>query len=206
MPTSGPIKVHVMHTDSVMSAGIAAILATQSQMQMSLVDKDDWAASGADVVITDYDGGLRLSGAPVDGQPRSPRILVLTQQEKEWAIRRAVSSGVHGYVLQSCLPEELVQAVRMVRGGRRYLSDPVARCLAESMTRADLTRRETDVLNLLGKGYCNKNIARELGIGLGTVKTHLKFIMGKLNATARTHAVVLAAERGLLKSGAMSSH
>ena len=205
MPTSGPITVHVMHTDSVMSAGIAAILATQSQMRLSLVDNAQWETSGADVVITDYDCGLRLSGcAPSAARP--PRILVLTQQEKEWAVRRAVSSGVHGYVLQSCRPEELLEAVRMIRGGRRYLSDPVARCLAESMTRTDLTRRETDVLNLLGKGYCNKSIARELGIGLGTVKTHLKFIMGKLNATARTHAVVLAAERGLLKSGNMAGH
>jgi predicted transcriptional regulator len=54
------------------------------------------------------------------------------------------------------------------------------------------------VLELLATGRCNKVIARDLGISVGTVKTHLKGVMTKLGATARTHAVVLATQRGLV--------
>jgi two-component system NarL family response regulator len=57
------------------------------------------------------------------------------------------------------------------------------------------------VLQLLGKGYCNKLIARALGIGIGTVKTHIKSLLDKLNATTRTHAVIIAAQRGLVSNG-----
>ena len=57
------------------------------------------------------------------------------------------------------------------------------------------------MLQLLGQGHCNKLIAREMGIGVGTVKSHLQAILNKLNATARTHAVVLATQRGLIGPG-----
>jgi two-component system NarL family response regulator len=70
--------------------------------------------------------------------------------------------------------------------------------MADSFTRIGLTSRETDVLQLLAQGCCNKSIARELGIGVGTVKTHVKGLFDKLGATARTHAVVLATRRGLV--------
>jgi DNA-binding CsgD family transcriptional regulator len=66
------------------------------------------------------------------------------------------------------------------------------------MSHNELTGREADVLQLLGKGYCNKLIARELDIGVGTVKSHLKRVMSKLNVTARTQAVVVATQRGLI--------
>jgi DNA-binding NarL/FixJ family response regulator len=124
--------------------------------------------------------------------------LVLTHHDKEGTVRRALDSGVHGYVLQNCTEDELTQAVRALGDGGCYLSEPVARCVADSRGRSALTMRETDVLKLLGKGYCNKAIARELGIAPGTVKTYVKGVLGKLNATARTHAVVLASERGLI--------
>jgi two-component system NarL family response regulator len=80
----------------------------------------------------------------------------------------------------------------------RYLSAELSRCVADSFTRIGLTSRETDVLQLLAQGQCNKSIARELGIGVGTVKTHVKGLFDKLGATARTHAVVLATRRGLV--------
>src|SRR5205085_4074433 len=85
--------------------------------------------------------------------------------------------------------------------GIRYLSEAVSRSVAASLGRASLTERETDVLQLLAEGCCNKLIARRLGIGVGTVKTHVKGVMSKLDATARTHAVVVAAARGLIHPG-----
>ncbi len=61
-----------------------------------------------------------------------------------------------------------------------------------------LTPRETQVLQLMALGHCNKMIARDLGIGVGTVKTHAKGLFSKLGASARTQAVVMAARRGLV--------
>ncbi|RZA34551.1 MAG: response regulator transcription factor [Lysobacteraceae bacterium] len=84
---------------------------------------------------------------------------------------------------------------------QRYLSESMTRSVADSLTRESLTGRETDVLQLLAQGCCNKSIARKLGIGVGTVKTHVKGVMSKLDATARTHAVVVATQRGLIRPG-----
>lgn len=195
MPTT---HVHILHADPVLRAGIAAILASRSDMRLSLPEAPACAHSGdVAVIVTDYQGGVALCGQR--RHPAAPRVLVLTAQDKEGAVRLALDAGVQGYLLQSCTADELVQAVLALRAGQRYLSETVARCVADSLGRSELTSRETDVLQLLGKGYCNKTIARELGIAPGTVKTYVKGVLGKLNATARTHAVVLASERGLIR-------
>jgi DNA-binding NarL/FixJ family response regulator len=190
------VQVHIMHADPVLRAGIAAILAHREDMRLSLPEAPSYSSSGVAVIVTDHQGGIDLCRQRRHAS--SPRVLVLTQHDKEGAVRQALDAGVHGYLLQSCAPDELVKAVCALRDGQRYLSETVARCVADSVGRSELTVRETDVLKLLGKGYCNKTIARELGIAPGTVKTYVKGVLGKLNATARTHAVVLASERGLI--------
>lgn len=80
-------------------------------------------------------------------------------------------------------------------------------CVVDSLGRPALTRRETDVLRVLARGRSDKQIARVLGIGPGTVKSHVKHLPQKLDATARTHAVVVANEPGLLsrRDGAAAS-
>jgi DNA-binding NarL/FixJ family response regulator len=70
--------------------------------------------------------------------------------------------------------------------------------IADSFSREPLTPRENDVLHLLAEGCCNKTIARRLGIGQGTVKSHLRSVMAKLGVHARTQAVIVAAERGMV--------
>ncbi len=134
------------------------------------------------------------------------RVLIVTQMEREWEVRTAMMAGVHGYLLQNADREQLLTAVRTLSRGLRYLSADLSRCVADSFTRIGLTSRETDVLQLLAQGQCNKSIARELGIGVGTVKTHVKGLFDKLGATARTHAVVLATRRGLVGDGALRQH
>jgi DNA-binding CsgD family transcriptional regulator len=72
--------------------------------------------------------------------------------------------------------------------------------IAESLTRVTLTTRQTEVLELLQSGMCNKTIARDLGIAPGTVKAHVKGILEKLESTTRTQAVAVATHRGLIKA------
>jgi DNA-binding NarL/FixJ family response regulator len=207
-----PINVVIAHGDAIVNAGLAALLGTSADMQITLsnanADAGQTGYTSADVVITDHRGGLEIMRrcAHAHHGETAARVLIVTQMEREWEVRTAMMAGVHGYLLQSADQEQLLTAVRTLSRGLRYLSADLSRCVADSFTRIGLTSRETDVLQLLAEGQCNKSIARELGIGVGTVKTHVKGLFDKLGATARTHAVVLATRRGLVGDGAASQH
>jgi DNA-binding NarL/FixJ family response regulator len=197
-----PPTVHIMHRDAIMTAGLQALLAPCGEFTLTAHSNQPQGQAGAEVIVADYDTGLALARQlPQDRFGHAPRVLIVTQLDKEWEVRTAMDCGVHGYLLQGCTADELVRAVRQLGQGLRYLSEAVTRCVADSLSRESLTGRETDVLRLLAKGCCNKSIARELGIGVGTVKTHVKGLMSKLDATARTHAVVVATQRGLIDAG-----
>ncbi|MES2163634.1 MAG: response regulator transcription factor [Pseudomonadota bacterium] len=190
------VRVLIEHSDAIVNAGLAALLGAESDMQLAQPQLPQ-----ADVIILDHKGALehmrQRASAPHHNETQ-PRVLIVTQLEREWEVRTAMMAGVHGYLLQSCAADQLPAAVRALSRGLRYLSADLSRCVADSFTRVGLTSRETDVLQLLAQGQCNKSIARELGIGVGTVKTHVKGLFDKLGATARTHAVVLATRRGLV--------
>jgi two-component system, NarL family, response regulator len=82
--------------------------------------------------------------------------------------------------------------------GQTFVSPEVAAKLASRISEEELTNRELEILTLLAEGKSNKLIARELNISEGTVKTHVKSILEKLDATSRTEAVAVAARRGLI--------
>lgn len=200
-----PITVRVSHADAIVNAGLAALLAGCTDITLRHAN-DPVGDHGADVIITDHKTGLALMQQTSQPGVAPARVLIVTQLDREWEVRTAMVAGVHGYLLQNSPAEQLQTAVRMLGRGSRYLSAELSRCVADSFTRTGLTSRETDVLQLLAQGQCNKSIARELGIGVGTVKTHVKGLFDKLGATARTHAVVLATRRGLVGEHAQRQH
>lgn len=187
-----PVRVALAHQDPIVRAGLAALLAPAGFD----IDGADEDGAAPQLVVTDHADGLARACA--DSRQQGPRILIVTQLEREWDVRRALAAGVHGYLLQNCAAEQLLAAAAAVGRGQRFLSLELARYVADSFSHSGLTGRETDVLQLLAQGCCNKTIARELGIGVGTVKGHVKGLFDKLGATARTHAVVLATRRGLI--------
>ena len=193
--------VHIMHADPVMTVGLHAILAELPELRVTTSLRQPEGQRVARVLVADYDTGVALARRPMPEALRHPAVLIVTQLDKEWEVRIAMDAGVHGYVLQSSSPEEVQKAVAALAQGQRYLTESVTRSVADSLSRETLTGRETDVLQLLAQGCCNKSIARKLGIGVGTVKTHVKGVMSKLDATARTHAVVVATQRGLIRPG-----
>lgn len=202
MRTADETRVLVVHEDPVVAAGIAAILGDCAGLAVTVGRAREAAGEEAEILVADYQSGMDYLAAaksrPGGRRPPSARVMLVTPIDREWEVRCAVNAGVHGYVLQGCPIEELVEGVMALRIGQRYLSQVVARRVADSLTREQLTARETQVLGLLTAGSCNKSIARELGIAVGTVKMHVKGILKKLEATTRTHAVILAAERGLV--------
>lgn len=189
------VHVSVQHADAVVAAGLTVAL----QQQPEFVLCDDISCH-ADLVICDYVTGLEFARTDkaLAQTGKQARLLVLTERDGEQSVRQAMQYGVHGYLLRGAGIEDLVQAVRTVGRGQRFLSPSVAQRMADSMARESLTEREAEVLDLLAAGYSNKIIASHLGITAGTVKTHVQAIMGKLNAASRTQAVSIAMKRGLV--------
>ncbi|WP_343731293.1 response regulator transcription factor [Duganella sp.] len=182
------ISVHVCHAEPIVNAGISALLASWPQVRLA-------AAYGADVIVTDYADALaRLE----QGTQHARRLMIISQREREWEIRTAISAGVHGYLPQRCAAGELLTAVQALGRGQCYFNPELLERAMQHMASGNLTSRESEVLELLAMGYCNKRIATKLDIGVGTVKTHVKSLFNKLGATARTHAVVLATQRGMV--------
>ncbi|GJI96710.1 DNA-binding response regulator [Duganella caerulea] len=186
------IQVHLMHQCPIVSAGLRAILSTQPDFLLSTDAHGAPPAGSTCVVIADYESGVNATR----GEP----VLVLTYQVKAEAIRHAMESGVRGYVIQGCDAGELIEAVRMLGRGGCYLSPVAGRLQAEELQRAPLTRREAEVLQVLVRGSSDKVIARGLGIGVGTVKTHMKQLFRKLGASTRTQVVIKAMDLGLHES------
>ncbi|MDM0074759.1 response regulator transcription factor [Variovorax sp. J2P1-59] len=191
------ISVAISHQDTYVAAGISALLRSRMDFTVQVGDLDGLAA---DVLVTDYATGLHRATETARSRRRvaASSSLIVTDQNTGLQIRRAVDAGIRGYVLQDCSAEELSEAVRCVAAGRRYLSDPVAEQLLDSLTFAVPTPRELEVLQLIARGLSNKDIGRRLGIGEGTVKTHVKAILGKLGESTRTGALREARRRGLL--------
>ena len=206
LPLRG-VNVLVKHGEPLLALGMAAALRQQRDLEVRIdhIEASGFPHDDADVILTDYLDGLRLAAGQRCAKSvarRRPKILVVTSNEREQEVRTAMEHGVHGYLLLSSPVDELVAGVRTLLAGSRYICIPVARRMADSMVRERLTARESDVLQLLVGGLCNKSIANQLGIAIGTVKHHVKAIMSKLDASSRTHAVSIAAERGL--SGAVT--
>ncbi|MEU7887309.1 response regulator transcription factor [Microbispora bryophytorum] len=162
------------------------------------------AALAPDVVLMD----LRMPGG--DGVSATTRILaarpetrviVLTTYENDQDIVRAVEAGAAGYLLKDTSRADLLAAIISATRGETVLSPSVATRLVTRMrapATETLSRRETEVLSLVGRGLTNAEIGRALFISETTVKTHLLRVFTKLGVSDRTAAVTTALARGLL--------
>ncbi len=129
------------------------------------------------------------------------RVLILTTYDTDEETERAVEAGALGYLLRDTTREQLVDAIRAAARGETVLAPRVAARLVARMRRPTpvaLTARELDVLNGVADGLSNTDIGRRLSIAEATVKTHLLRVFAKLDVSDRTHAVVVALDRGLL--------
>jgi DNA-binding NarL/FixJ family response regulator len=126
------------------------------------------------------------------------RIIVLTTSSGDVQAVRAFKAGAVGYLLKNLLRTELVETIRLVHNGHKRIPPEIAQQIAEHAADDSITTRELDVLRGVANGNSNKIIASNLNISEHTVKNHLKSILSKLNASDRTHAVMIALKRGFL--------
>lgn len=125
-------------------------------------------------------------------------IMMLSVYEGEEDVYQALKAGASAYVLKSADREEVLTAIRAVHKGEKYLPSVLAGRMAERLTRAALTNRETGVLNLIVEGHSNKEIAAKLGLAEITVKQHVSNILEKLDVQDRTQAATAAIQRGIV--------
>jgi DNA-binding NarL/FixJ family response regulator len=127
------------------------------------------------------------------------RIIVLTTYAGDAQAVRALKAGARGYLLKADVNEELLDTIRSVHAGHRWIHPEVAAELAEYTGREALTVREIEVLRLIATGNANKEIGAKLSVGEDTIKRHVTNILGKLDANDRTHAVTIALKRGIIE-------
>ena len=216
--------VLIVDDQAMLRAGFAAIL--QAQDGIEVIGQASDGAEGVDearrlrpeVVLMDVrmpnlDGieATRriLAAAERDGRT-APAVLVLTTFDADEYVHEALQAGASGFLLKDALPEELVQAVRVVAAGDALLAPRITRRLlerfAESRPRTNnaelrlkgLTEREHEILVLVGRGLSNREIATDLFLAEQTVKTHVSRIFAKLGLRDRVQAVILAYDAGLV--------
>ena len=141
------------------------------------------------------------------------RVVILTTFERDEYVFEALQAGASGFLLKNAPPEELLHAVRVVADGDALLAPSVTRRIIEQFAHPrsnpelgarleSLTHRELEVLQLLASGKSNAELAAELFVTEGTIKTHVSSLLSKLGLRDRVQAVVLAYESGLVTPGA----
>lgn len=158
-----------------------------------------------DLVIPGIDG-IQV-GALIAAQYPAVKIVIMTSFSEKEHVRRAVDTGLSGYILKDAGSDEIVSAVRAAARGELYLDSAVTRWLTEPAERdgeglAGLTPREREVLILIASGQSNRQIANQLRISERTARTHVSNLFGKLGVASRTQAALLAVRGGLTPESA----
>ena len=207
MDSSPTIRILSVDDHELVRKGIAAILATESDLQLVAE-----AGHGEEAVrlfrqfvpdVTLMD--LRLpdkNGVDTAREIRrefpEAKIIALTSYDGDQDIYRALEAGVRGYLLKEMVHTEIVRAIRIVFSGKRFIPNEVSQQLNGFFPEVALTRREVEVLSLIARGFGNKEVGDVLGTASGTVKAHVQSILSKLGAKDRTHAVTIALRRGII--------
>jgi two-component system response regulator NreC len=213
-PLSSQISVLIVDDHTLVRSGLRLLL----EAEEGVVVEDEAADAEQairlarlhkpDVVLLDVvlPGRSGIDAAPeiLAAAPQA-RILVLSMQDDPSYVRQAFAAGASGYLLKEAADDELVQAVREVATGNRYvhpaLGARLAAAEAEAKARAEadpLSDREREVLRLLALGHTNQEIAKLLFISVRTAETHRAHVMQKLRLSTRAELVRYAIRRGLL--------
>ena len=223
--TDDRVRVLLVDDDDLMRAGLRSVLSSDDTIEVAGEAGDGGEAldrvreTQPHVVLMD----IRMPG--VDGISATREVLagsvdvkvvVLTTFEDDDYIFDALSAGASGFLLKRTKPEELISAIHAVAEGDSLLSPSVTRRVIDRMATQPvaglsgarlekLTPREREVLELIGRGLSNREIAESFVIEESTVKTHVKRILMKLGLRDRVQAVILAYETGLIRPGPKTS-
>ncbi len=205
---SNPIRVLLIEHHALTLIGMRTVLSTTPDIQVA--GEADSSEQGSilferlrpDVTVL----GLRFpDSCTIDDLDNyfvstpGAKIIVLADHAGDGEIRRALKKGAAGYVCKDIQPEELVNAIRTVAAGKKYIPADIAGILSEHIGKEELTDAETNVLRMIVGGMSNKEIAFALDNSENTIKTHVQNIFGKIGVSDRTSAATTAIKRGLVR-------
>lgn len=206
--TAARIRVLIADDHALVRRGLAAIINMEEDAAVVGEAGDGrqaielWREIRPDVTLMDL-RMPKLDGVEAIKQIRAEDpeagIIVLTTFDHDEDIYAGLRAGAKAYLLKDAQPEELFRCIRAVHAGDAYLQPKLAAKLAQRVQEEPLTEREVQILKLLAEGKSNKAIGQALFITESTVKSHLKSLFVKLDATSRAEAIALAARRGLVK-------
>ncbi|WP_121885349.1 response regulator transcription factor [Sphingomonas sp. PP-F2F-G114-C0414] len=206
--SSPQIRIMIVDDHPFLREGVRAVIETQPDLALVAEAESGEQALALypthlpDIVLMDLQmpgiGGVDTIAAMRSHWPQA-RIIVLTTYSGDAQALRALRAGAAGYLLKSTLRKELLDTIRSVHAGGKHLNAQVASSIAFHVIEDALTEREIGVLSLAASGNSNKQIAVRLAVTEETVKGHMKLIFAKLGASDRTHAVTIAAKRGIIE-------
>lgn len=135
----------------------------------------------------------------IRGEFPEARIIVLTTYAGDAQVLRAIKAGAWAYLLKNALHKELLDTIRAVHAGKKYISPGASFELAEHASDDALTPAEVRVLRLIADGSANKEIATQLSVSEDTVKGQVRNILSKLGAKDRAHAAMIGVKRGIIE-------
>ena len=213
------IRVLLVDDQPLVRAGLRRILEPQDELTIAGECEDGDQVLDAvarlhpDVVVMDI-RMRRMDGAEATRRlrllPAAPPVLALTTFDDEETVAAALGAGAAGFILKDAPGEEIVRAVIAVAGGNSWLDPQIAGQVLDAYRRsassrqrdrgllAQLTERERDVLQHVGRGETNAEIAAALFVSEATVKTHLGNLLGKLELRDRAAAIVFAHVNGVV--------
>jgi len=213
------IRVLIANDQAMVRAGFRMVLNAEADIEVAGEAGDgEQAVAGArrlrpDVVLMDIRmprlDGIAAARRLLEPAGSTPRILMLTTFDLDEYVFESLQAGASGFLLKNAPAEQLVEAIRVVAAGDSLLAPGVTRRVIEEFVRHrpggepppeldSLTAREREVLERLAHGRTNAEIAAELVVSLGTVKTHVARVLQKLNLRDRVQAVIFAYENGLV--------
>ena len=210
MPNGKQARVRVLVADDhpVVRHGIMANVTPQPDMAVVAEAGDGVEALDLikehlpDVVMLDL-RMPRMDGLDVLKEVSSSKlpskVIIMTTFESQEDVNRAMKAGARGYLLKDSSQEEILDAIRRVNLGETYLPARIVQKVAEGLRKPELSPREIEVLQWVAAGKSNKEIGAQLFIAEGTVKTHVKSLLEKLEVVGRTAAIREGVRRGLVR-------
>lgn len=202
-----PIRILIVDDHYIVCAGLKAGFSAEPELQVIAEAEDGQQAverykkHRPDITLMDLRlpdmNGVEATAAICDVDPAA-RVIVFSTHDGDEAIARAFRAGARGYIVKTAPPTEFCFAIRTVFAGNEYLPPHLKSRLANRPQTTSLSPRELSVLQFIAKGLSNREIATQLSITEGTVKTHVLGILTKLGVNDRTAAVTTALQRGVI--------
>ncbi|QLE53174.1 response regulator transcription factor (plasmid) [Nostoc sp. C057] len=207
MSQSTTIRVLIVDDHAIVRKGLATIINRDPEMTVIAQAEDGQQAIALfreyqpDITLMDLRmpkmGGVEAIMA-ICAEFKQARIALLTTYDGDEDIYRGLQAGAQGYLLKDSKLGELLNAIRAIHNGQKYIPPEVGAKLLQRMTNPELSERELEVLRLMAQGMGNQEIGTALSIGESTVKSHVNRILSKLGVSDRTQAVITAVKRGIV--------